>query len=203
MALGGRQSSDPTGRLIGKVACGDVDAFACLYDDVAPLIYGVARRVVRDGTLAEEVTQDVLLTVWQQASRYDPRCASGRTWVLVIAHRRAVDRVRCEQASRNRNDRCGRESTVPPFDDVLDIVEERVEHTAVAAALRELTNLQRQALTLAYFGGHSYREVAQLLDVPLGTAKTRIRDGLISLRNALEATNTIAPSGWRPQASHQ
>lgn len=190
-----RQQPDPTGLLICAAARGDSDAFARLYDDVAELVYGVARRVLRDQALAEEVTQDVLLAVWQQASRYNPASGSGRAWIMMIAHRRAIDRVRSEQAARDRNDRYARGTAICPFDEVLEVVETRADHSSVAAAVAHLTPAQRQALTLAYFGGHTYREVAQLLDLPLGTVKTRIRDGLICLRQALAGEEHLATSG--------
>lgn len=186
---------DATGRLLTRTGRGDEAAFALLYDDVAPLVYGLTRRVIRDAALAEEVTQDVLLTIWQQASRYEQSCGSGRSWVLMIAHRRAVDRVRSEQAGRDRNDRYGRETAARPFDGVVEMVETRFDHSAVAAALSDLTPLQRQALTLAYFDGHTYQAVAQMLDIPLGTVKTRMRDGLIGLRNVLESDETFASAG--------
>lgn len=191
-AVAPRQPPDETGHLICKIAAHDLGAFARLYDDVAPLVYGVACRVIRDVTLAEEVTQDVLLTVMQQAPRYDAQRGSGRSWILTIAHRRAVDVVRSEQSLRERNDQYGRDTTGHAFDDVVETVETRLDHAAVAAALGDLSALQRQAVTLAYFGGHTYQEVAQLLDTPLGTVKTRIRDGLIRLRQALDATGAFA-----------
>lgn len=183
---------DETADLIHRIACGDADAFARLYDEVAPMVYGISLRVLRDKALAEEVTQDVLLAIWQQAARFRFELASGRTWVAMIAHRRAVDRVRSEQAVRNRNDRYGRNGADRSFDHVVEMVETRFDHSAVAAALSELPAPQRHAVTLAYFGGHTYRDVAQMLEIPLGTVKTRIRIGLISLRAALEASGAFA-----------
>lgn len=191
----GKMGPDTTGQLIRDTARGDVAAFASLYNDVAPLIYGMARRVVRDERIAEEITQDVLLTIWQQAGRFDEQAGTGRAWALTIAHRRAVDRVRSEQAARNRHDRYGRETEITPFDEVAETAQRSADHDAVAAALAELTTLQRQAVSLAYYGGHTYREVAQLLGIPLGTVKTRIRDGLIRLRGALQADEGLATTG--------
>lgn len=193
-AVVSRPRADLTADLLRDVARGDGEAFARLYDAIAPLVYGIACRVVRDAALAEEVTQDALLAIWQQASRFNPDCGSGRAWVAMIAHRRAVDRVRSEQAARNRNDRYGRGCEERSFDDGVEMVETRFDQGAVVAALTQLSPAQRRALTLAYFGGHTYREAAHMLDVPVGTVKTRIRTGLISLRTALEASDAFAPS---------
>lgn len=172
--------------LLGMVAKGDRQAFEALYDVLGPQVYGVVRRVLRDPAQSEEVAQDVLVDVWRTATRFDPSRGSARGWVLTMAHRRAVDRVRSEQAARDREDRVAREQTARPLDDVVAEVEQRFETQAVRDALSQLTELQRQAIQLAYYGGNTYREVATLLDTPLGTVKTRMRDGLIRLRDAME-----------------
>lgn len=184
------RAPDVTGELLCEVAGGDVEALGRLYDYVAPLVYGVALRVIGDTMLAEEVTQDVIISIWRQAPRYDKRKGRGRAWILTIAHRRAVDRVRSEQSARDRNDRYGREAVTRAHDEVIEAVETRFEHGVVTAALDGLTPLQRQAVVLAYFRGQTYREVAHTLGIPLGTAKTRIRDGLVGLRHAVAAMDT-------------
>jgi RNA polymerase sigma-70 factor, ECF subfamily len=171
--------------LLGYVARGNQDAFSELYDRVSSQVFGVVRRVLRDPAQSEEVMQEVLVEVWRSASRFDPERGSATTWMLTIAHRRAVDRVRASQAAMDRDERAGRSAHRPAFDEVVEQVETRLEHEQVRQALSMLTDLQREAVTLAYYGGYSYREVSELLDVPLGTVKTRLRDGLIRLRDAM------------------
>ena len=171
--------------LLLAVARGDQAAFAALYDSVGPLVHGVVRRVVRDPAQSEEVTQEVMVEVWRTAVRFDPDRGSARTWILTMAHRRAIDRVRSEQASRNRTERVAHQQHARSFDEVSERVELDIEHEQVRTALSTLTELQRQAVELAYYQGFTYREVADLLGTPLGTIKTRMRDGLIRLRDAL------------------
>jgi RNA polymerase sigma-70 factor, ECF subfamily len=174
--------------LVVAAARGDQAAFAALYDQMAGLVYGVVRRVVRDPSQSEEVAQEVLVEVWRTAVRFDPDRGSARTWILTMAHRRAVDRVRSEQASRDRTEHVGVRDRGRAYDEVAEKVEVRLEHQQVRDALATLTDLQREAVELAYYGGHTYREVAELLDAPLGTIKTRMRDGFIRLRDALGVT---------------
>jgi len=171
--------------LLLAVARGDQAAFAALYDRIGALVHGIVRRVVRDPAQSEEVTQEVMVEVWRTAVRFDPDRGSARTWILTMAHRRAIDRVRSEQASRNRTQRVAGQQHARDFDEVSEHVEVAFEHEQVRTALDTLTDLQRQAVELAYYQGYTYREVAELLDTPLGTVKTRMRDGLIRLRDAL------------------
>lgn len=171
--------------LLERVGRGDQDAFAALYDRVAGEVFGVVRRVLRDPAQSEEVVQEVLLEVWRTAPRFDTSRGNARTWILKMAHRRAVDRVRSEQASRDRTERLAAGDRSRDVDTVSEEVETRFEHEQVRCALGELTDLQRQAVELAYYGGLTYREVAESLGAPLGTVKTRLRDGLIRLRDAL------------------
>jgi RNA polymerase sigma-70 factor (ECF subfamily) len=172
--------------LLALVARGDEVAFARLYDQLAGPVYGLVRRVVRDPAQSEEVAQEVLLEVWRMAARFDPGKGSAATWVLTIAHRRAVDLVRSAVAAAEREQRTS--VPLPPTDEVADAVEARLEQERVRRCLDVLTELQRESITLAYYGGHSYREVAALLGGTLGTIKTRIRDGLIRLRDCLGVT---------------
>jgi RNA polymerase sigma-70 factor, ECF subfamily len=171
--------------LLLAVARGDQEAFASFYDRMAGLVHGVVRRVVRAPAQSEEVTQEVFVEAWRIATRFDPDLGSARTWLLTMAHRRAIDRVRSEQASRDRTERVGHRDRVRDYDEVSEQVELREEHDEVRGALSTLTALQREAVELAYYQGYTYREVAELLDTPLGTIKTRMRDGLIRLRDAL------------------
>ena len=169
--------------LMSQVADGDQDAFAALYDAVAPRVYGLIRRVVRDAALAEEVAQEALVEVWRNASRFDRARGSAAGWIFTIAHRRAVDRVRAEQAAAERERRTARASV--PFDDVVEEVTARLEQHAVRRCLDALTRVQREAILLAYYRGLTYPEVADRLGAPLPTIKTRMRDALIRLRDCL------------------
>ena len=179
-------AADP-GELLRAVARGDEKSFGRLYDLVAPRVYGLIRRVLRDPAQAEEVAQEVLVEVWRTAARFDPARGSATAWVFTIAHRRAVDRVRSEQAAADRTLRAGAASVETPYDAVADEVSGRLERQQVRNCLDDLTELQRQAVTLAYYQGHSYPQVAELLNAPLPTIKTRMRDGLIRLRDCLGA----------------
>ena len=170
--------------LLGRIARGDAQAFAALYDEVSPAVYGLARRVVRDPVHAEDVTQEVFLDVWRQATRFDSSRGKGRTWILTIAHRRAVDTVRRGEAYK-RQDHHGALDEVS-HDEPADAAIRADEHGTVRTCLDTLTDLQLESVRLAYFNGYTYTEVATLLDKPLPTIKTRMRDGLIRLRDCLE-----------------
>ncbi|MBI4883973.1 MAG: ECF RNA polymerase sigma factor SigK [Actinobacteria bacterium] len=171
------------------VSCGrgDQQAFSTIYDRLAPLVHGIVLRIVRDPAQAEEVTQEVFVELWRIAPRYDAGKGSAKVWAATIAHRRAVDRVRSEQSARDRVDRAGAHRPIAP-DPVAETVESSFEQLRVRKALNQLTSAQREAVELAYFGGHTYREVATLLDVAEGTIKSRIRDGMIRLRDELGAS---------------
>jgi RNA polymerase sigma-70 factor (ECF subfamily) len=170
-------------RLLALVARGDERAFAAVYDHFSAPVYGLARRVVRDPAQSEEVAQEALLDVWRTAARFDPAKGSAATWVLTIAHRRAVDRVRSAAVAAEHEQRAG--DLAAASDEVADAVEASLERERVRRCLDGLTELQRESVTLAYYGGYSYREVAALLGSALGTIKTRIRDGLIRLRDCM------------------
>lgn len=164
---------------------GDEDAFAEIYDAVAHRVHGLTLRVVRDPAQAEEVTQEAMVEVWRQSARFRPELGSPMGWILTIAHRRAVDRVRSAEASSRRDTVYHEQSVDRPHDSTAEAAHASLEARRVRSALGTLTDTQRGAVELAYFGGYTHTEVATLLDVPLGTAKTRIRDGLIRLRDAL------------------
>nr|WP_171783395.1 ECF RNA polymerase sigma factor SigK [Isoptericola halotolerans] len=170
------------------VACvdGDPAAFGPVYDALAPVAYGTSLGVLRDPDHAAEVTQEVMVEVWQTAARFDPSRASARTWVATLARRRAVDRVRAEQARRDRDQRdIDGTVGVPDHDHVAEDVERRLEGAAVRRCLDSLTVTQREAVVDAYYGGRTYREVAERLGAALPTVKSRIRDGLGRLRDCL------------------
>ncbi|GAA1790347.1 ECF RNA polymerase sigma factor SigK [Agromyces lapidis] len=174
--------------LLVATAAGDRDAFSRLYDETAPRVFGLVRRVLVDAAQAEEVTQDVFLEAWQTAARFDPARGAATAWLLTLAHRRAVDRVRSAQASRERDLRTGIRDLEVPVDEVAEAAEIAVEHERVSGALAELSPAQRECLALAYYGGCTQSEIAARLDLPLGTVKTRLRDGMIRLRELLGVT---------------
>src|SRR5450432_3430325 len=172
--------------LLAQVARGDHQAFEAVYGQLAGPVYGVVRQVLRDPAQSEEVAQEVMLDVWRSASRFDSSRGSAAAWVMTIAHRRAVDRVRAENAS------VAREQKLAPGpvsgDDVSQLVEMALDRQRVRRCMGSLTTLQAEAIKLAYYGGYTYPQVAGLLGVALGTVKTRIRDGLIRMRDCMEVT---------------
>ncbi|MBB5801101.1 RNA polymerase sigma-70 factor (ECF subfamily) [Saccharothrix ecbatanensis] len=181
--------SDATAEeLLSLVARGDDKAFARLYDVVVSRVFSLVRRVVRDHAQSEEVTQEVLVEVWRTAARYDRQRGSALTWVMTMAHRRAVDRVRSAQAATRREDIAARRDVETPFDTVSEQVAARIEQRQVRRCLSTLTDLQRESILLGYFQGYTYPETASVLGIPLGTVKTRMRDGLIRLRDCLGVT---------------
>ncbi|MCX4785641.1 MULTISPECIES: sigma-70 family RNA polymerase sigma factor [unclassified Streptomyces] len=182
---GARSAGPDLQELLGMVARGDQDAFAEVYDAVSGPVLGLVRSVLRDPAQSEEVAQEVLVEVWRTAPRFRAARGSAMSWVLTLAHRRAVDRVRSAEASAAREYRTALLDRTPPFDEVTEQVESRLEREQVRRCVRTLSELQRQSVDLAYYRGLTYREVSELLSVPLGTIKTRLRDGLIRLRDCL------------------
>lgn len=176
--------ADPSA-LLRACGRGDEAAFAALYDATAPRVYGLVRRVVRDPGLSEEVTQEVYLEIWRTASRFDETRGSAISWLLTMAHRRAVDRVRASEASTRRDVTYEHRNHQVAHDSTSEAAHARLEARRVREALAGLTDVQRQAVELAYFGGYTHSEVAAMLELPLGTAKTRIRDALIRLRDTM------------------
>jgi len=171
--------------LLARTASGDESAFEALYDASAPMVYGLARRVLGDAAQAEEVAQEVLVEVWQTAARYDPARGAALSWIAAIAHRRAVDRVRASQASRTRDLREGILGYQEAQDDVEDLAVLHADGQRARQALLDLPDAQREAIALAYYDGLTHQEVSDRLGVPLGTVKTRIRDGLSKLRDRM------------------
>ncbi|MFI6645365.1 sigma-70 family RNA polymerase sigma factor [Streptomyces sp. NPDC050504] len=187
--IGGVPSAEPDlQELVGRVALGDEGAFASVYDVVAGPVFGAVRAVLRDRAQSEEVTQEVLVEVWRTAPRYRAERGTAINWILTLAHRRAIDRVRSVEAAAERDHKAARLDHTPDFDQVTEQVEARLEREQVRRCLRTLTEIQRQAVTLAYYRGLTCRQAAEALAVPLGTVKTRLRDGLIRLRDCLGVT---------------
>jgi RNA polymerase sigma-70 factor, ECF subfamily len=185
VAVNGDQANARRGdALLVQVGLGSHDHFAAIYDMFAPAIYGMARRIVRSNQLAEEVVQEALVTVWKQAERFDPDQGSATSWVMTIAHRRAVDRVRSEAASRRRDALAHHDALLLQLEAHTAWYDDGCGRGEMIEALSALSWKQRQALWLAFYRGFTYREISSLLDIPLATTKTRIRDGLVLLRKS-------------------
>lgn len=178
-------AGDLAADLLVRVAGGDQRAFADLYDLLSARVFGLILRVLVNRSQSEEVLQEVFLEVWQSAGRFAPNKGQGRTWVLTIAHRRAVDRVRASQSSADRDVRVGMRDLGVAHDSVAEQVELSIEGGKVVTALATLPEPQREALVLSYYGGYSQSEIAVLIGAPLGTIKTRMRDGLSRLRSEM------------------
>ena len=186
---GGDGAARELAGLLAAIGGGDRQAFAEFYDRTSPRVFGLATRIVRNAALAEEITQEVYLQVWTAAARqYDRSLGSPIGWLLTLAHRRSVDRVRAEQSASDRNHVYGAAHLGRDHDTVTEQVEQRLDEQRVADCLDALTATQREAIGLAYYRGRTYREVADHLDVALPTVKSRIRDGLIRLKNCLGVT---------------
>lgn len=171
--------------LVERSSRGHEEAFAELYDRTSSRVYGVIWRVLRSADHAAEVTQEVYVEVWRQSTRFDSRKGSVLAWMTTMAHRRAVDRVRSVTSEVARDERYAVAGGEREVDHVWEGVEQKMDVERVRKGMASLTTIQREALTLAYFGGYTQSQVATLLKLPLGTVKTRIRDGLIGLRDAL------------------
>lgn len=182
--------------LVARSAQGDKDAFAEIYAVAAPRLFGVVHRMLGDRAQAEEVTQEAFLMIWRTCSRFDPRRGSPMSWMLTIARARAIDRIRQSEARTRRDATWALQHETPAYDSTAETVNAAAEVTQVRAALQKLSQPQRTAIFLAYFGGQTYAEVAHSLDVPAGTVKSRIRDGLKRLHVLLSAPDDgTVPSG--------
>lgn len=171
--------------LLRRVARRDADAFAAFYDGTRARVYGLVTRVLRDPGYSEETTQEIYLQVWRSADNFDPAAGSALSWLMTLAHRRAVDRVRSEQAATLRDSRYGAANVEPAGDHVSDAVIAREERQQVVQCLDGLTDLQRQCIQMAYYDGMTYVQVSEKLSANLATIKSRMRDALRGLRNCL------------------
>lgn len=182
---GGGSVAAHLAELLRRASRGDEGAFAEWYDATSARAFGLAVRVLRDRAQAEEVTQESYLDCWRHAARFDSAKGSAISWLLTIVHRKAVDRVRSAEASGRRDAAYGQREMSVAHDETAEAAAASMEAARVRAALADLTTKQREAVELAFLGGYTHTEVATMLDLPVGTAKTRIRDGLIRLRDAL------------------
>lgn len=182
------QVDDALAALLRRVANRDAEAFATFYDRTKARVFGLVTRVVRDQGYSEETTQEVYLQVWQNAAKFDPAAGSALAWLMTLAHRRAVDRVRTEQAATQRDSRYGSATAERDTDVVADSVITREEGRRVVECLDALTDTQRESIELAYYNGLTYVQVSERLSANLATIKSRMRDGLRALRNCLGVT---------------
>jgi len=172
--------------LLERTAAGDVGAFRDLYERTGRLVFGTALRVIGDRGYGEEVTQEVYLEAWRKSAEFDATRGSAEAWLVTMAHRRSVDRVRAERSRGDRESAFAQNDFERPHDSVAEATERREDSGAVVDCLDTLSEPQRDALTLAYYGGHTYREVSEHVQAPLATVKSRIRDGIARLRRCLE-----------------
>ncbi len=172
-----------------RLIAGEEGALNEVYDQYSSFVYGLALRVIGEARAAEDVSQDVFVAVWERAGAFDPDRGSLRTWLGTLAHRRAVDHVRREEARRRRAIRDAARPVSTP--DVEEMALALVTAERVRSALETLPDEQRRAIQLAYFGGKTYRQVAEVLGVPEGTAKSRLRLGLRRVADVIE-TETVA-----------
>ncbi|WP_394939022.1 ECF RNA polymerase sigma factor SigK [Psychromicrobium sp. YIM B11713] len=172
--------------LIEATALGDEQAFQELYRRSSRRVYGLARRVLVDPDLAEDTTQEVYLQIWQNADRFSAESGSAMAWLMTITHRRAVDKVRSSQSATDREARYGASSQSMDHDEVAETVNDKLDAEAVVKCLGSLTETQQESVRLAYYGGLTYREVAEKLGAAVPTVKSRIRDGLLRLKSCLE-----------------
>jgi RNA polymerase sigma factor (sigma-70 family) len=168
-----------------RVVAGDDTALREVYDQYSSFVYGLAVRVIGDTRAAEDVSQDVFVAFWERPAAFDPARGSLRTWLGTLTHRRAVDHVRREEARRRRAEREASRAVTEP--DVEEMATALLTAERVRAALELLPADQRRAIQLAYFGGKTYRQVAETLGIPEGTAKSRLRLALRRIADALEA----------------
>jgi RNA polymerase sigma-70 factor (ECF subfamily) len=171
--------------LLRRVAQQDVEAFAAFYDNTRARVFGLVVRVLRDPGYSEETTQDIYLQVWRNAAGYNPSAGTPLAWLMTLAHRRAVDRVRSEQSASQRESRYGAANFEVPADRVAEAVIQLDEQRQVTQCLDSLSDPQRECIQLAYYEGLTYVQVSERLAANLATIKSRMRDGIRGLRKCL------------------
>ena len=174
--------------LLRRVAQRDVEAFTAFYDETRARVFGLIIRVLRDPGYSEETTQDVYLQVWNNAGNYNPQAGTPLAWLMTLAHRRAVDRVRSEQSASQRESRYGAATVELPADRVAEAVIQLDEQRQVSDCLGSLSDAQRESIQLAYYEGMTYSQVSERLSTNLATIKSRMRDAIRVLRNCLGVT---------------
>ena len=181
-ALQAADAHEDLGDLLAAVALGDTGAFSALYAQISPAAFGLAIRVIGDSHLAEEVLQEVFLHIWRNASTFDAGRGAAKGWILMLTHRRSVDRVRSVQSARERDIADAARAAATPAGDTATEAELRIDGARLREQLSGLSTAQRRVIELSYFGGHTHAEIAEMIGCPLGTVKSRIRDALTRLR---------------------
>jgi RNA polymerase sigma-70 factor, ECF subfamily len=179
-------------RIVERIKAGDESALADVYDEYSPLVFGLALRTTNDRGMAEDVTQDVFVNLWKRPERFDPERGSLRALLAAMTRNRAIDLIRSASATHRREENEGRLAAATATASVEDEALRTERSEAVRRALAELPEEQRAAIDLAYFAGHTYREVATLLGIPEGTAKSRLRIGMQRLASLLEAEGVVS-----------
>lgn len=179
--------ASPLAQLLQRIQNSEPSAFDELYCTTFPIVFRIADAVLRDRSQAEEVTQEVFVEIWRRADQFDPTKGSAMSWIWRVAHARAVDRVRHAQSARTNDHRYAQQEFDRDIDSVTDTVLRNADVAAIQEALNRLTPLQRQALTMIYFAGHTNLYASALLGIPLPTLKSRVQDGLSSLRRVHES----------------
>jgi RNA polymerase sigma-70 factor, ECF subfamily len=182
----------PNGDILERLLARDENTFRAVVENYGAAVLGIARRVLADPNLAEEVAQDTFVALWRRPGAFDPERGSLRSFLLVVARNKAVDLVRREEARKRATESLLQEAALPS--DIAPDDERIEEREEIRRALAQLSSVQREAIVLAYFGGRTYREVARDLEIPEGTAKTRLRDALVRLRTLLSASEESR--GW-------
>ncbi|WP_413336594.1 sigma-70 family RNA polymerase sigma factor [Brevibacterium sp. GP-SGM9] len=179
--------ADPSGELLLRIATGDAAAFEKLFTDQSRILMAVIVRIVKSRSLAEEVLQECFTEVWTRCSGFNPARGTGRAWLVTLCRRRAIDCVRSVQSQQDRDLADGLRSTAETGDEVEQTVIDRAESDRTVSALKGLPEDQSRPIVMAFYQGLTHAQISQNLKVPLGTIKSRIRDGMKKLREELEA----------------
>lgn len=190
-----RHKSELVDELLVRVQNGDREAFSSLYDVTASQVLGLAVQVLHDRAQAEEITQEVFLELWQQSKSFDPAKGSAKAWIFRLTRQRAIDRLRSHRAAVTRDDRDALLDAAKAVESVEQATVTNLDRELVRTALERVGEPHKTAILLAYFQGLTNRELAEVTGVPLGTAKTRLRDGLRKLHRELSAGLAVCDEG--------